>query len=65
MLRSRRTWCIVESREDVELSKSLCVGDIPFIASEGEPCALVEQPGTVAQISVIADREIGRACDFA
>jgi RNA recognition motif-containing protein len=65
MLRSRRTRCAAESREDIDLTKKLYVGNLPFTTTEGELRTLFEQYGTVDRVSVITDRETGRPRGFA
>jgi RNA recognition motif-containing protein len=65
MLRSRRTRCVAESREDIVLTKKLYVGNLPFATTEGELRTLFEQYGPVDRVSVITDRETGRPRGFA
>lgn len=57
--------CVAESREVLDLSKKLYVGNLPFTTTEDELRALFEQHGAVERVSVITDRETGRPRGFA
>lgn len=52
-------------RRKIDLGKRLYVGNIPFSTTEEDLRGLFEQHGEVASISVITDRETGRARGFA
>lgn len=65
ILRSRRTRCAAESRENILLKTKLYVGNLPFTTSEAELRTLFEQHGTVDRVDVITDRETGRPRGFA
>ena len=43
------------------MSKKIYVGNLPFTTTEGELRTLFEPFGTVDRVSVITDRESGRA----
>jgi RNA recognition motif-containing protein len=47
------------------LSKKLYVGNLPFSATESDLRALFQPHGAVESVSVIMDRETGRARGFA
>jgi RNA recognition motif-containing protein len=47
------------------LSKKLYVGNLPFSATESELRSLFEPHGDIASVSIITDRETGRARGFA
>lgn len=46
------------------MSKKLYVGNLPFSATENELRAIFERHGRVDSVSVIMDRETGRARGF-
>ena len=48
-----------------DLGKKLYVGNLPFTADEAELRALFEAHGAIESVSVITDRETGRARGFA
>jgi RNA recognition motif-containing protein len=50
---------------NIELSKKLYVGNLPFTSSEDELRAAFERHGTVSSVAVITDRETGRPRGFA
>jgi RNA recognition motif-containing protein len=47
------------------LSKKIYVGNLPFSATEDELRGIFERHGSVDSVSVITDRETGRARGFA
>jgi cold-inducible RNA-binding protein len=47
------------------LGKKLYIGNLPYTITEAELRELFERHGTVASVSVITDRETGRARGFA
>ncbi len=51
--------------EDIELSKKLYVGNLPFTSSEDELRTAFERHGAVTSVAVITDRETGRPRGFA
>ena len=51
--------------EDEHLGNKLYVGNLPFSITEDELRTLFEQHGAVQSVSVITDRETGRARGFA
>ncbi len=51
--------------EGTELGKKLYIGNLPYTITEAELRELFERHGTVASVSVITDRETGRARGFA
>ena len=50
---------------EIDLSKKLYVGNIPFSTTEDELRGLFAQHGDVDSVAVITDRETGRARGFA
>ncbi len=51
--------------EEIELSKKLYVGNLPFTSSEDELRTAFERHGAVTSVAVITDRETGRPRGFA
>ena len=47
------------------MGKKLYIGNLPYTITESELRELFERHGTVASVSVITDRETGRARGFA
>ena len=47
------------------MSKKLYIGNLPFTTTEDELRAVFERHGSVDSVSVITDRETGRARGFA
>src|SRR5687768_8747522 len=61
----RSPHCRVAAEESVLMSRKLYVGNLPFNTDETQLQALFAQAGTVDTVSVVRDRETGRARGFA
>ena len=54
-----------EAKQDIELSKKIYVGNLPFSSTESELKDLFGQHGNVESAKIIEDRETGRSRGFA
>ena len=53
-----------EAKQDIELSKKIYVGNLPFQSTESELKDLFSQHGNVESAKIIEDRETGRSRGF-
>lgn len=53
-----------EAKQDIELSKKIYVGNLPFQSTESELKDLFGQHGNVESAKIIEDRETGRSRGF-